>query len=124
MSNPPIDAERARELLKRERTRIERTLANAKRVRRSVIDEIETSTDLEDDAVQIEEEDVDDLLASQLRAELEAVERAEQRLEAGKYGFSIESGEPIVAERLERIPWAERTSEEQERYERTHGPTT
>ena len=89
-----------------------------------MIDEIETSTDLEDDAVQIEEEDVDDLLASQLRAELEAVERAEQRLEAGKYGFSIESGEPIVAERLERIPWAERTSEEQERYERTHGPTT
>ncbi len=124
MSNPPIDTERARELLERERNRIESTLADAKRVRQSMIDEIDTSTDPDDDAEQIEEEEVDNALAAQLRAELEAVERAEQRLEAGTYGFSIDSGEPIVAERLERIPWAERTAEEQERYERTHGPTT
>jgi RNA polymerase-binding transcription factor DksA len=30
----------------------------------------------------------------------------------------VESGKPIPDERLELIPWAERTVEEQERYER------
>jgi RNA polymerase-binding transcription factor DksA len=29
--------------------------------------------------------------------------------------LSVESGEPIPVERLETIPWAERTAEEEER---------
>jgi RNA polymerase-binding transcription factor DksA len=33
-------------------------------------------------------------------------------------GLSVESGRPIPDERLEAIPWAERTAEEQERFER------
>ena len=69
----------------------------------------------------IEEEEVDEALAVQLRDELEGVERAEKRLEDGTYGFSVESGEPIPAGRLEAIPWAERTQEEQERREGTGG---
>ncbi|MCW3068160.1 MAG: transcriptional regulator, TraR/DksA family, partial [Solirubrobacterales bacterium] len=36
---------------------------------------------------------------------------------AGTYGLSVESGEPIPDARLEAIPWAERTTEEQARYE-------
>ena len=36
----------------------------------------------------------------------------------GTYGLSVESGEPIPDERLERMPWAERTVEEQARYDR------
>ena len=46
------------------------------------------------------------------------MERAEGRLAAGTYGLSIESGEPIPDERLEALPNAERTAEEQERFER------
>jgi RNA polymerase-binding transcription factor len=118
---PPIDEAHARELLQRERTRIESSLADLDRVRRSELDEIDTATDPLDDAEVIEDTEVDEALAVQLRAELEAVERAEKRLEDGTYGFSVESGEPIPAERLEAIPWAERTAEEQARYERTHG---
>jgi DnaK suppressor protein len=123
MSNrePPIDEAHARELLKRERERIESSLADSARVRRSELDEIDTGTDPIDDGAQIEEEQVDEALAVQLRAELEAVERADQRLADGTYGFSVESGESIPAERLEAVPWAERTAEEQERYEHTHG---
>ena len=49
------------------------------------------------------------------RRELEAIERAEARLRDGTYGLSIESGEPIPAQRLEAIPWAERTAAEEER---------
>jgi len=118
---PPIDESRARELLKRQRERIESSLADQERVRRSELDDIDTETNLVDDGGLIEEEEVDDALRAQLRGELEALERAERRLEEGSYGFSVESGDPIPAERLEAVPWAERTQEEQERYERTHG---
>ena len=56
-----------------------------------------------------------------LRAELAAIERAEQRLRDGTYGLSVESGRPIPCKRLEVIPSAERTVEEQARYERAGG---
>jgi DnaK suppressor protein len=118
---PPIDESRARELLRRERARIESSLADQKRVRMSELDDIDTETNLVDDGGLIEQEEVDDALRVQLRGELEALERAEQRLEDGSYGFSVETGDPIPAERLEAVPWAERTAEEQESYERTHG---
>jgi DnaK suppressor protein len=47
------------------------------------------------------------------------VERAEARLAEGTYGLSVESREPIPDGRLEARPTAERTVEEQERYD--HG---
>jgi RNA polymerase-binding transcription factor len=115
---PPIDPARARELLARERARIESSQADFERVRRSELDEIDTGVSLEDDAEVLTDTQVDDALAEQLRTELEAVERAEQRLEEGTYGFSVESGEPIPAKRLDAIPWAERSAEEQELYDR------
>jgi DnaK suppressor protein len=118
--HPDIDESHARELLARERERIEGALANNRRLRRSEVDEIDTEIEKGTDESFVDEE-VDDALTAQLRAELEAVERAEQRVADGTYGLSVESGEPIPAERLETIPWAERTAEEQERYERTHG---
>ena len=123
MSNkkPAIDEAHGRELLQRERTRLETSLADLEQVRKSGLDEIDTDTNPVDDSETIDEEEVDDAVAVQLRAELEAVGRAEKRLEDGTYGFSIESGEPIPAERLEAIPWAERTPEEQASFERTHG---
>ena len=112
---PPLYEARARDLLRRARERIESSLADLKRGRESKTDEIETETDALGDGEILEEEQVDDAVAEQLRAELEAVERAEKRLEDGTYGFSVESGAPIPAERLEAIPWAERTAEEQSR---------
>ncbi len=110
-----IDQDRARELLARERARVEASLAGLQRNLQGEKAEIETATDPGDDAELIEEEQVDDALAAQLRRELEAIERAEARLREGTYGLSVESGEPIPAERLEAIPWAERTAAEEER---------
>ncbi len=60
-------------------------------------------------------------LRAQLKTELEAVERAEARLSEGTYGLSIESGTPIPDGRLHTFPTAERTEEEQLRYERARG---
>jgi DnaK suppressor protein len=119
---PQIDSDRAHELLARERARIESSLADLKRVRESELDEIDTGISLEDDAEALTDEQVDDALAEQLRGELQAVERAEKRLEEGTYGLSIESGESIPAQRLEAIPWAERTADEQERHDGARRP--
>ena len=118
---PPIDDDKASELLARERKRIESALADIERMRQSEISEVDTATAPEDDAEVIEEETVDRALEEQLRRELEAIERAEQRLADGAYGLSVESGEPIPAQRLEAVPWAERTADEQQRYERSPG---
>ena len=123
-TTPEVDESRGRELLARERSRIESSLADHERMRRSELEELSGDVEPVDEGEQIEDEEVDDALATQLRAELEAVERAEKRLEDGGYGLSVESGEAIPAGRLEAVPWAERTAEEQERYERTHGRTT
>jgi DnaK suppressor protein len=59
------------------------------------------------------EKERDTGLAEDLGEQLAAVERAEARLAAGTYGLSVDSGEPIPDERLEALPTAERTVEEQ-----------
>lgn len=59
------------------------------------------------------QDELDEGLADGLRDQLAALERAEARLAAGTYGLSIESGEPIPDERLEALPTAERTAEEE-----------
>jgi DnaK suppressor protein len=116
-----IEKKRARELLKRERERIEGSLADLKRVRASEVDEVKGETEAIGGGEQLEEVEVDDAIARQLKWQLEAVERAEQRVEDDSYGLSVHSGEPIPPERLEAVPWAERTAEEQTEHERTHG---
>jgi DnaK suppressor protein len=118
-AKPEIDPDRARELLRRERERVEGELAEVERARRSAIDEADTATAAEDDADVIEEGARGDARERQLRVELEAIERAEKRLADGTYGLSVESGEPIPAKRLEAVPWAERTAAEQKRRERS-----
>ena len=116
--DPPIDDANARRLLQRERERIETSLADMKRLRGGQRAEIEQDTDAVEAGDHIEEGQVDEALGRKLRSELEALERAEKRLEDGTYGFSVESGEPIPRKRLEAVPWAERTEDEQERYGR------
>ncbi len=104
-----MDPERARELLAQERERIERTLAMRRHEDAGEPGE-EDSANLASDLYQ---EELDEGLADDLREELAAVERAEARLAAGTYGLSIESGKPIPDERLEALPTAERTAEEE-----------
>jgi DnaK suppressor protein len=111
-----MDPERARELLRRERERIEKALAGEAEPQGG-----ELATRDQHLADQGSELYADELAAGfrdQLTEELAAVERAEARLAAGTYGVSIESGAPIPDERLEAVPTAERTAEEQARIER------
>jgi DnaK suppressor protein len=112
-----MDTAHARELLARERARAERELAgltdDADGGELSHVDQ-----HLADGGTELFERERDAGLAEQLREELAAIERAEQRLADGSYGRSVESGEPIPDGRLEAVPWAERTVEEQAAHER------
>ncbi len=109
-----MDDAKARELLAGERERIERALAELA-VPES--DPNEDPADAGDNAPELLDAEIDSGLAAPLREELAAIERAEARLAEGRYGLSVDSGEPIPDGRLQSIPWAERTAEEQARYE-------
>jgi DnaK suppressor protein len=110
-----MNADRARELLDRERARINRALADLAPTAGGEDDP--DPFDQADVAPDLLDAEIGEGLAEPLREELAAVERAEKRLAEGTYGLSLESGEPIPDARLETIPWAERTTEEQTRYE-------
>ncbi len=102
-----MDTERARARLAEERARIERELSeHASRA----ADEPEDSGD---QANELEQASTDSALREDLQQTLEAIERAEQRLEDGTYGKSVISGDPIPDERLEVIPWADRKVDEE-----------
>jgi DnaK suppressor protein len=107
-----MDPERARELLAGERDRIERTLA---RLEHQDTGEPADEEDPANQASDLYQDELDEGLADDLREVLAADERAEARLAAGTYGLSIESGKPIPDERLEILPAAERTTEEEAR---------
>jgi DnaK suppressor protein len=111
-----MDPDRARELLRAERERIEQALAQKAPEKPDELSDVDQH--LADEATDLYDEELDEGLSGDLGAELEAVERAEKRLADGTYGLSIESGAPIPDARLEANPTAERTVEEQERFER------
>jgi DnaK suppressor protein len=111
-----MDSDRARELLRRERERIERALAGEAHAPDT--DLATRDQHLGDQGSELYDDELAEGLREELAAELAAVKRAEERLAAGTYGLSIESGEPIPDDRLEAHPAAERTTEEQARLER------
>jgi RNA polymerase-binding transcription factor DksA len=112
-----MDSERARQLLERERERVMRELAELRGER---ADDGELSTVDQhpaDVGTELFEEERDQSLINRLEHDLEAIERAFKRLEEGNYGRSVESGASIPDARLEAMPWADRTVEEQARLE-------
>ena len=111
-----MEPERARELLRQERERIEQALAELGGPASQESDQNQEPGDR--DSEDLYQDEFDAGRIQDLRRDLAAVERAENRLAEGTYGLSVDSGEPIPDGRLEAVPTAERTVEEQERYER------
>jgi DnaK suppressor protein len=105
-----MDADRARELLAAERQRIEHELA-----RRQHEDDSEPADEIDPAnlASDLYQDEFDEGRRDDLHEQLGAVERAEERLAAGTYGLSIESGQPIPDERLEAVPTAALTADEE-----------
>jgi DnaK suppressor protein len=101
-----MDPERARALLAAERERLESLIA---------ANEAGELSDLTDDDrfEHLGDAELEGGLAERYQEDLAALERAEARLEAGTYGLSVQSGDPIPDARLEVAPTAELTIEEQ-----------
>ena len=115
-----MDAKHARKLLREEQQRIQRELEELRS---------ETGGDGElsnvdqhpaDAGSELFEDERDQSMIDRLEQELEAVARAMKRVEDGTYGLSVESGKPIPDGRLEAVPHAERTVDEQARFETEH----
>lgn len=105
--------EEATDLLRAERERLE---AERERLERSLGAEgaLQDEPRSAGDAGQADYERARDLARQeQLAQEMAALERAEERLATGRYGLSVESGEPIPDGRLRILPTAELTVPEQ-----------
>ncbi len=111
-----MEQEHARELLARERARIERGLAAGAE---QPLESDATHQPGDYDSEDMYMDELSDARRERLQQELAALERAEARLAAGTYGLSVDSGEPIPDARLEALPLAERTVEEDREYRRS-----
>ncbi|MBS1883337.1 MAG: TraR/DksA family transcriptional regulator [Actinobacteria bacterium] len=106
-----MDEKRAKELLAAERELVEAELASVRGEGREEGDAKRPAGDFNNEGLY-----EDELAAGReqdLVRRLERIERAEERLAAGTYGFSVKSGEPIPDGRLEAEPLAELTVDEE-----------
>lgn len=109
-----MDQHKAAQLLASERRRLEELLASSANLGLVERDGANEQGDMADSAEPLTSEEENDAIEEGLRARLAAVERAQARLAAGTYGFSLQSGVPIPDERLEADPAAELTVDELE----------
>ena len=107
-----MDDDRARELLRAERTRVQALLDETTAAGQSDREAANETGDLADPAQPLTALGTDDAIAASLRERLAALDRAEERLRAGTFGRSVRSGTPIPDERLEADPAAELLVEE------------
>ena len=106
-----MEPERARQLLARERARVEQEIAVLQRE-----GPLEGDARLEpgdQGSEDLYEDERSQGRRQELDGELAAINRAEQRLAAGTYGRSVTSGQPIPDDRLEAVPTAETTVDEE-----------
>ena len=107
-----MDIEQARALLLAERTRVEELLRLTKSAGDDDRNQANAGGDMSDPAERLTAEQGDDAVAAGLQVRLAAIAQAERRIDAGTYGYSIRSGQPIPDERLEADPAAELTVDE------------
>jgi len=107
-----MDETRARESLIKERDEVASLLRDTEAAE---VTDLRTDVDVRDEAdaaLPLQENADDEAVAADLRDRLAAIDRALGRIEAGTYGRSVLSGQPIPDERLEADPAAELTVEE------------
>lgn len=120
MANGELD----QEFIEQQKRRLLELKSELERVRGGLQEDEQFRAEEEEDFTQHDSGDmsqslftreVDATVERQVERRLENVERALQKIEEGTYGLSDESGEPIPRGRLEAVPEATRTVEEQQR---------
>ncbi len=119
MANTELD----QDFIQQQRRRLEELRAEFSRLRDGLEEDQRDRAEDEGDMTENDSGDmsqslftreVDATVEEQVERRLQQVERALQKIEEGTYGLSDESGEPIPRGRLEVVPEATRTVEEQQ----------
>jgi DnaK suppressor protein len=126
MTNDEVD----KKFLARQKERLQDLKEELLRIRSGMIaDErqrAENEGDIQLDSGDMSQEiftrEMDATIGEQVERRLKDVDRALQKIDEGTYGLSDVSGEPIPQGRLEAMPEAIRTVEEQQRFERERRP--
>jgi DnaK suppressor protein len=117
------------EFIAQQKQRLQDLKAELERVREGLEEDQRFRAEEEEDFTQHDSGDmsqslftreVDATVEQQVERRLENVERALQKIDEGTYGLSDDSGDPIPKGRLEAVPEAVRTVDEQERYRETY----
>ena len=74
--------------------------------------------EIEDDAQQMAQGDIDGALSAVEAQRLRSIDRALAKMDAGTYGLSDSSGDPIPGARPDAMPEAELTIEEEDAREK------
>jgi DnaK suppressor protein len=107
-----MEHDKAKDLLDAERVRVEQLLSDIDEAGTADRGAADAPGDMYDSAEPLTAEGTDDSVRAEFEKRLAALDRAGQRLEAGAYGYSVRSGQPIPDDRLEADPTAELTVEE------------
>lgn len=107
-----MDHTKAEELLRAERSRTRQLLSDIGKAGTADREAANQPGDMFDSAEPLTAQGVDESVRVELEGHLAAIDRAEQRLKDGTYGYSVRSGQPIPDDRLESDPTAELTVEE------------
>ncbi len=125
MANTELD----QGFIQEQKQRLEELRAELMRVRDGLEDDQQSLAEAEEDFTEHDSGDmsqsiftreVDATVEEQVERRIQHVERALQKIEEGTYGISDESGDPIPKGRLEAVPEAIRTVEEQGRGRETY----
>ena len=123
------DTEFDQEFIQQQRQRLEELREEVVRLRGGLEEDLRDRAEDEGDMTENDSGDmsqslftreVDATVEEQVERRFQQVERALQKIEEGTYGLSDDSGEPIPKGRLEAMPEATRTVEEQERSRETY----
>jgi len=106
--------------LREELSRIQRGMEGDQRNRGE--EQGDTQPDSGDESQDMFNREMDATIGEQAGQRLQDVERALEKVDEGTYGLSDESGEPIARGRLEAVPEALRTMDEQQSFERERRP--
>ena len=107
-----MDTAKARALLSAERHRTQHLLKEVEEQNGSDREAANQPGDMFDSAEPLTAEGTDDSVLQEVKEHLAAIDRAEGRLDAGTFGYSVRSGLLIPDDRLEADPTAELTIEE------------
>lgn len=104
-----IDLVEMKRRLEEKRAEVQRNIERLTSTRtppEDAIQAIDGTIEREEQAVDLEETDIEQAILANERALLNEVEQALKRIEDGTYGICTNCGRPIPEKRLEALPWA------------------